>query len=171
MPAVTPRTPAPPLSFDTVGGSRWDLADQSPEQFTMVVFYRGLHCPVCKTYLSDLVDKAADFRERGVEPVAVSGDDPDRAAEAASDWSLDGLTVGHSLPVDAMREWGLYISTARSDAEPAQFGEPGLFLVCPDRTLYYAAVNSMPFGRPVLGDMLDAVDFVTAKDYPPRGVA
>jgi len=28
------------------------------------------------------------------------------------------------------------------------FIEPALFLVRPDRTLYYASVQSMPFGRP-----------------------
>lgn len=171
MPAVTPRTPAPPLGFEVVGGDTWTLADQTPEQFTMVVFYRGLHCPVCKSYLSGLAEKLGAFRERGVEPVVVSGDDAQRAAEAKRDWGLDDLTVGHSLPVDTMRAWDLYVSSAVKDSEPAQFGEPGLFLIRPDATVYYGAINSMPFGRPPLDEMLGGIDFVVDADYPARGEA
>jgi hypothetical protein len=46
-----------------------------------------------------------------------------------------------------------------------------VFLVRPDRTLYYAAVQSMPFARPHLRDILAGLDFVIAKDYPARGEA
>ena len=34
------------------------------------------------------------------------------------------------------------------------FVEPALFLVRPDRTLYYASVQSMPFGRPCFEKLL-----------------
>lgn len=34
---LLPRKPVPSLEFDTVGASRWSLADQKPEHFTMVV--------------------------------------------------------------------------------------------------------------------------------------
>jgi hypothetical protein len=44
-----------------------------------------------------------------------------------------------------------------------------VFLVRPDGTLYYAAVQSMPFVRPNFGDLLKAVDFAIDKDYPARG--
>ena len=39
--ALPPRKPVPALEFDTVGGERWSLAAQKPQNFTMVVFYRG----------------------------------------------------------------------------------------------------------------------------------
>ena len=54
MNKLLPRQPVPMLSVNTVSGRRWTLADQAPERFTMVVFYRGLHCPVCRTYISEL---------------------------------------------------------------------------------------------------------------------
>lgn len=44
---LMPRQPVPALEVPTVGGGTWRLADQHPESFTMVVFYRGLHCPIC----------------------------------------------------------------------------------------------------------------------------
>jgi hypothetical protein len=47
---LKPRKPVPALDFDTVGGDRWSLAAQKPQNFTMIVFYRGLHCPVCRRY-------------------------------------------------------------------------------------------------------------------------
>lgn len=169
MPAVKPGTPAPPLEFKTLADDTWNLADQQPEQFTMVVFYRGLHCPVCKSYLNELAEKAGDYRKRGVKPVVVSGDDPARAGKANTDWGLDSLVVGHSLPTATMRAWDLYISSAMTDDEPAHFSEPGLFLISPDATVFYAAINSMAFGRPPLDDMLGAIDFVAAKNYPARG--
>ena len=44
---LIPRQPVPELSVRTVGGSTWNMSEQSPENFTLVVFFRGLHCPIC----------------------------------------------------------------------------------------------------------------------------
>ena len=92
------------------------------------------------------------------------------------DWKLSQLAVGHSLSIATARAWGLYISTSRGMTsagieEPAQFNEPGVFLVRPDRTLYWASVQSMPFARPHFREIVAALDFVIAKDYPARGEA
>ena len=38
-----PRTNVPDLSVDLVGGGRFRLADQRPQTFSIVVFYRGYH--------------------------------------------------------------------------------------------------------------------------------
>lgn len=168
---IVPTHPAPSLSVPTVRGGEWTLADRRPERFTMIVFYRGLHCPVCRTYVSELDGHLDEFAARGVEVIAVSGDDAARAQRSVDEWKLERLTVGYGQPVASMREWGLFISRGIKEPEPAWFGEPGLFLIRPDGTLYYAALNSMPFGRPRLGDMLAALDFVIARDYPPRGEA
>lgn len=137
----------------------------------MLVFYRGLHCPVCRTYLSELDRKLDEFMRRGVEVIAISGDDAERARCTVEEWKLARLTIGYGQSIASMREWELFVSRGIKDAEPELLGEPGLFLVRPDGTLYYAAVNSMPFGRPRLDDMLAAVDFIIARDYPARGEA
>ncbi len=39
-----------PLTID----AKFELADQNPEHFTMLVFYRGKHCPICKGQLEEL---------------------------------------------------------------------------------------------------------------------
>jgi peroxiredoxin len=164
-----PQTPAPPLEVSLTTGDTWRLADQSPDTFTLVVFYRGYHCPVCEGYnktLNDLLDR---YEERGVEVLAVSMDTKERAQQSAEEWGLDALTVAYGLTEEQARTWGLYLSEGVKEGEPDLFSEPGLFLVRPDGTLYYSAVNTMPFGRPNLEDLLGALDFIDTNNYPPRG--
>lgn len=164
-----PRQPVPALTVDLAGGGRFDLAAEKPARFTLVVFYRGLHCPLCRTQLNDLQAKLPEFARRGVAVVAISSDTAERAEKTKADWKLDRLRLGYGLSLEAARRWGLYVSTARNDAEPALFSEPGLFLVRADGTLYFASVQTMPFARPHFADILGALDFVIANDYPARG--
>jgi alkyl hydroperoxide reductase subunit AhpC len=173
---LTPRKPVPPLEVDTLGGQRWSLASHKPEHFNMVVFYRGLHCPVCRTYIGELDRMLDEFRKRGVDVLAVSSDTRERAEETRSAWGLKNLDLGYGLSIDDARRWGLYISSSRGKTsagveEPALFSEPGLFLVRPDGTLYWSSVSSMPFARPHFNEILQGVDFVVSKDYPARGEA
>jgi peroxiredoxin len=177
MTAITPLMPrqkVPDLEVATVGGGRWRLSEQTPERFTMLVFYRGWHCPQCKGYLKDLDNKAAEFASKGVDILVVSSDGQERAEVTKPEWRLDHLTVGYGLDLDMARRWGLYISagigkTSLGIEEPALFSEPGLFLVRPDGTLYFGAVQTMPFARPKFADLLLALDFTKARDYPARG--
>ena len=69
-----PRQQTPSLSLPTVGGDTWTLSEQMGKNFTMVVFYRGLHCPICAKYLRDLNSKADEFAQRGVNVVVASSD-------------------------------------------------------------------------------------------------
>jgi hypothetical protein len=70
-----------------------------------------------------------------------------------------------------MRAWGLFVSKGIKAGEPNCFGEPGLFLIRPDGNLYAAVLNTMPFGRPRLDDVVAAVRWVVENDYPARGEA
>ena len=171
---LIPRQVVPDLSVPLVGGGHWSLADQTPDQFTLIVVYRGLHCPICSNYLADLNRKLDDFDSRGVKVLVVSSDVEERATEAREKWGLTQLTLGYGLSLKSARQWGLYVSSGRGKTsagveEPPFFAEPGLFLTRPDRTLYFATVQTMPFARPSFGDILKAIDFVIAKDYPARG--
>lgn len=174
--AIKPRQPVPALEFDLVGGGRWSLAEQKPQQFTMVVFYRGLHCPLCRRYTSELNGMIADYEKRGVSTVITSTDPRERAEQAKQGWGLPGLTVGYGVSIDKAREWGLYVSTSRGNTsagieEPPLFAEPGLFLVKPDQSLYWASISTMPFARPHFTDIAGAIDFAVSKNYPARGEA
>jgi peroxiredoxin len=174
MNILTPRKPVPDLRLETLSHGAFDLASDNPERFTLVTFYRGLHCPICRNYLKELERLTPEFEQRGVKPIAVSSDDEDRARQMAEKIGASNLRIGYGLPLSVAKDWGLYISTSRGTTsigieEPALFSEPGVFLVAPDQTLYYASVQTMPFVRPVFKEMVQAVDFVVAKDYPARG--
>jgi len=174
--ALKPRKPVPALDFDTVGGGRWSLAEQKPQNFTMVVFYRGLHCPQCKRYLTELNGMIGEFDKRGVATVVTSTDARERAEQAKTQWNLPTLTIGYGVSIEKAREWGLYVSTSRGLTslgieEPPLFAEPGLFLMKPDGTLYWGSVATMPFARPHFNEIAAAIDFALAKNYPARGEA
>ena len=176
MSAVKPRTKSPELEIETLDEGQWRLSDQKPENFTMIVAYRGLHCPICRTYLSELDRNAEEFGKRGVEVIAVSTDTLERAAQTKDEWKLRNLRIGYGLSIPKAREWGLYISSSRGKTsagvvEPDQFNEPGVFLIKPDQTLYASSVATMPFARPHFKEILAAIDFIVEKDYPARGEA
>jgi alkyl hydroperoxide reductase subunit AhpC len=173
---IKPRQPVPELEFDTLRGGRWSLAAQAPQHFTMVVFYRGLHCPVCRRYLTELNGMIGEFDKRGIVTVVTSTDSRERAEQASTQWGMPNLNVGYGVPIEKAREWGLYVSTSRGVTsvgveEPPLFAEPGLFLVKPDRTLYWAVIQTMPFARPHFPEIAQAIDFALSKNYPARGEA
>jgi len=169
--SIKPRAPVPAVSLPMVGGGQFELAQSTPKRFTLLVVYRGLHCPICKTYLRDLDRKLAEFEALGVKAVAASTDTRERAEQSKADWGIEHLLIAYGLGIEQARTWGLYISAGIKDDEPRLFAEPGLFLVRPDQTLYAASVQTMPFARPSFSDVLAAVKFVTEKDYPARGEA
>lgn len=169
--SLKPRLKVPDLSLPTVDGARFTLSDSRPPAFTLIVAYRGLHCPICKTYLRDLDRKLSDFEKLGVAVVTISTDDRTRATQTKQDWGLGRLMIAYDFAIDEARRWNLYISAGIKDEEPPLFAEPGLFLIRPDQTLYAASIQTMPFARPQISEVLGAVKFVTEHNYPARGEA
>lgn len=167
---LKPGSTAPDIDLPLTIEARFALADQTPDAFTMLVFYRGKHCPICKKYLEEIGGRLDDFTSRGINVFAVSMDSEDRAMVVDSEWKTGNLSLAHSLPEEQAREWGLYISEGRADSEePDVFSEPGLFLLKPDRTVHFAQTQNAPWTRPSLDDLLKGIDFTLDKDYPTRG--
>ena len=171
---LTPAQPVPSLSVPNLDGSTWNLADQLSPTYTMVVFYRGRHCPACGTYLTELAGLLPEFTAAGVNVVAISCDGEEQARSAQEDWGLVHLTIGYGLSVEAARSCGLFISSGerkRQDGTTEAFlhSEPGLFLLRPDGTLFLSSVQSSPMGRPHLNDMVSTVRFLADKNFPPPG--
>jgi peroxiredoxin len=171
---LIPRQPVPDLAVELAGGGHWRLADRRPKSLSLVVFYRGRHCPQCQKQLADLNRKMDEFEKRGVDAIAISTDSRDRAEDAKAAWSLDRVPIGYDFSLQEARRWGLYISTSRGKTstgfdEPALFSEPGIFLVRPDGTLFSSIVQTMPFVRLHFAELLPAIDSILEKDYPARG--
>jgi len=158
----------------TAGGTTGDLrlGTGAGGRFSLVVFFRGLHCPVCCTQLSELDHRLGELNDAGVgQVVAVSMETPERAAHVVRDWNLGELPVAHSLTEQAARRWGLFVSAGIKEGEPALFNEPGMFVLDADGSLYWSSVASMPFGRPAIDDLIAGLRFAQDKNYPARGAA
>ncbi|PZW42382.1 alkyl hydroperoxide reductase subunit AhpC [Mesonia algae] len=164
-----PRQEVPELVVNTVNGMDWNLRETEPENFNLIIFYRGLHCPVCKSYLEELNGLISDYSERGVNVIAISSNNKELAEKTVKNWDIENVTIGYDMPIEEARKWDLYISEGINDKEPNEFIEPALFLIRPDQTLYASSIQSMPFARPKLKELLKSIDFVLDKDYPARG--
>jgi peroxiredoxin len=169
--SVKPRQPAPPLEVKLLDGDTWRLRDAKPATFEMVVVYRGLHCPICKTYLGELESRLPEFSKRGIDVIALSSDSRERAERAKAEWGLNSLRIGCELSIESARQWDLFISRAIRDGEPPEFTEPGLFLVKPDGTLFFASRGSMPWARPPFDQLLRGIDAAIERKIPARGEA
>ena len=171
---LIPRQKTPSLTVPLTNGESFDLSTDGSERGTVVCFYRGLHCPICASYLKELDRLTPEFSERGVKTVAISSDAEERAVTMSEKIEVKNLRIGYDLGLPVAKEWGLYISTSRGTTsigieEPALFSEPGLFMVSPDQALYYGSVQTMPFVRPHFSELVGALDFAIANDYPARG--
>ena len=171
---LTPRQKTPDLTLPLLGGGAFDLSSEDSERGTVITFYRGLHCPICANYLTELEKRVDAFAERGVTTIAVSTDGEERTQAMAEKIGAEKLRFGYDLSLQKTREWGLYISTGRGKTsigieEPELFAEPGLFMVTPEQSLYYGSVQTMPFVRPHFSELVSALDFAIEKNYPARG--
>src|SRR5260370_39481689 len=92
-----PRQPVPRLDVALVGGGSFDVAKPAPANFTIVVLYRGLHCPICKTPLRDLESKLEEFEKRGVAVAACSTDSKERAVESKVAWRRTRFRPRHRV--------------------------------------------------------------------------
>jgi peroxiredoxin len=173
MKVLKPRQTVPDLDVETLQGP-WSLSEQTPDNFTMLVFYRGLHCPICTKYLKELDKLADDFTKAGVAVIALSSDNKERAQKAQIGWELQNISLGYGVTTEQAQSWGLHRSAGRGKTsigieEPDEFSEPGLFLIQPNQTLYWSQVSTMPFARPLFKEVLGALNFVLDKNYPARG--
>lgn len=176
---LMPRMPVPPLRAPLAGGGAYDLAGDRPALMSMIVFYRGLHCQQCKDYLADLEQWADAFEQRGVTSVALSCDTQERGERTPAEWSLSKVKVGYGVSPAVARAWGLFLTAGRPRAsgmpEPDVCCEPAVFMVAPDKTLWFSSIQNMAFARPRFEDIVEGFDFLFArgyfreKDCPARG--
>jgi peroxiredoxin len=166
-----PAQPVPVLRVETLSHGDFDLSRDTGENGTLLIFYRGLHCPICIRQMTELDGTLDRFDEMGVSVIMVSGDAEARARETAEKAGVTRLRVAYGFDLVAARDdWGLHISKARPDTQEAPFfTEPATFYIAPDGTLYFGWIQTSPFARPQLNDIAGAIRFRLDRDYPPRG--
>ena len=166
---IIPRQKPPALVVPLAGGGTYDLAQERPKLFSMVVFYRGLHCQQCNNYLVEMDAMLHAFETRGVTSVAISCDARERGERTRADWGLSRVRIGYGLSPRVARSWGLFLTEGRPRkeglSEPPVCCEPALFLINADGTLFFTAVQNMPFARPRFQDLIDGFEFLFARGY------
>lgn len=161
-------SPMPSITLPGVGGGTVDTAAGAPG-WSLVVVYRGRHCPLCKRYLARLQELRPEFEAAGTRVMAVSGDPQEKAEADVAEfgWSFP---VGYGLSVEQMRTLGLYVSEPRSAQETDRpFAEPGLFVVNPAGQIQIVDLSNAPFARPDLDGILRGVRLIQERSYPIRG--
>jgi peroxiredoxin len=137
----------------------------------MVVVYRGVHCPICATYLTELNELHEEYKKANIDIIAVSADSVEQLNRFLKD-KVDNLSfeVLGELSESQMTLLGLYISNPRSPEETDHpFAEPCVLVINPDNKLHIVDKSNAPFSRPDLKKLLEGIKFIQSKDYPIRG--
>ena len=166
---IIPGKKAPSLNIETIIGNTWSLDNHLNKSKCMIVFYRGLHCPVCSVFLKQIESQLLEYKKSNTEVIAVSMDNKEKALKVKSDWSVKNLNIAYGLSEENARKWGLYISKSIKEAESDLFCEPGLFIIKEDGTVYLANTSNMPWARPDLTDFPAKLIFAEENNYPVRG--
>lgn len=145
----------------TVGGTR--------DNWTLLVVYRGKHCPRCKKYLNTLNTMRDQWTAAGFDIVVVSADTEAKAQSDMAEYGW-GFDLCYGLTEDQMAQLGLYVTQPLSDGETdRRFAEPGVFVIRPDGSRLLIAISNGPSARPELNELLDGMIFTKENKRLPRG--
>lgn len=83
---------------------------RTDSKYSLYVFYRGFHCPICKKYLEELNEKADELDALGVSEItAISSDETLIAAKTRDNWQMYNMQIAYNLSEKVCRT-GDYIS-------------------------------------------------------------
>ena len=60
---LLPGKKVPYLQLDTIEGLTWSTDDHLNKKNSMIIFYRGLHCPVCSIFLKQVDNQLLDYKK------------------------------------------------------------------------------------------------------------
>lgn len=171
MNKIIPGQKMPDFQVDLPDGTKWRLYDHAPKTMLLLDFYRGFHCPRCRNRIETINDSLDDFEKAGLDVIAISADSDERSAMTQAEWKCDRITLGHNLSLEDASKLGLYLSST-IDIRPLEqkiFCEPSVMVVRSDLTLYGAIIQTFPFARPSIEELISIPEFAITNGYPPRG--
>jgi len=145
--ALKPGNSAPNFTLTSAFGTTVKLTRLLKDGPIVVVFFRGIWCPFCNLYLSNLQSSLAEIRKLGATLIAISPQTPDYALaaidknhltfEVLSDMGNQvarkfGVTI--SLPpemADFHESLGIYLSQYNGD-DSDELPIPAVFIIRPD---------------------------------------
>jgi peroxiredoxin len=172
MTVVYPDDVAPELTVPLLNGGTFTLSERAPKNFTIVIFYRGAFCPLCMNHIREIDSYYDQAAEAGFDIVLVTMDPKEKVEESTKEITTK-VPIGYGMTEEVARSWGLYISSGRPNtAEPEVFSEPGMFVIRPkddNTTIFMAMVQSAPFTRPSMEQLIGGLQYAVEHKYPTRG--
>ncbi len=156
-----------PVSFKQLGGADFTFGAMDTWQALFVI--RGQHCPICKSYLSEIEQRREALAALGVSVAAVSADS-EAQTRITAEASRVNFPLLYGMEEATMHRLGLYVTEPRSAEETDhRFPEPALFVVNPQGVLHLVEIANAPFLRPDLGRLVRGLGFIIEQAYPIRG--
>jgi len=160
----------PDLKARGLDGKEVTLAALYAQQPILLAFYRGGWCPYCNTEIHELTTSFAEYKQRGVLPVAVSVDKPEAAegeyvipfpvlSDSDAGW-IEAFHVVNKVEgaqLAKIQSFGIDLEKA-SGKTHHKIAIPSLFLI--DRTGVVRWAHSDPDFkvRPSTAQILSAID-------------
>lgn len=156
-----------PVTFRQLGGGEFTFGAARSWEALFVI--RGQHCPICKSYLSE-IEQRREVWERLPMSVAAVSADSEQQSWITADAAKVTFPLLYGMNEETMHKLGLYVSQPRSPEETDhRFPEPALFVVNPQGILQLVDIANAPFLRPDLDRLARGLAFVIDKGYPVRG--
>ena len=155
------------MTFPTIDGKGVTVSGAN-NRWQMIVVYRWLHRPICKTYTAKIDALKDKFDELETDVVFISGDTAEKAKKFASEVGLE-LPVAYDISIEQMRQLGLYISEPRPNETNRPFPEPGLFVLNEKGQPHIVEISNAPFIRPEPELIIRGIMHIKKNNYPIRG--
>ena len=115
----------PDIYFSLINGISIRLSEET-SNWTLLIVYRGLHCPICKDYAAKFENKLSKLEDINTQLIFISSDPKDKATKFAEELNLKSK-IGYGLTIDQMRKLGLYLSEPRPNEVDIYFLSPVCF--------------------------------------------
>jgi peroxiredoxin len=159
----------PEMTFPKLGGGELRFGG-TRDRWSLLVVYRGKHCPRCKRYLNKFNAMLSDWTAL-MDVVVVSADTAEKAQADVEEFGWD-FDIAYGMTEPQMRALGVYVSDPLSEAETTtRFAEPGTFALRPNGELMLVDISNGPASRPDLEELLDGMRFNIKNDRPVRGTS
>ena len=144
----------PKLTLNLVDGGTLTLPDYN---WTLMVFYRGLFCPVCHRQLADFQRHLPDYQEQGINIAAASTEDVDMAREMREKHNIT-FPFGYGLDViDIATRFGAFYDKDK------KFLHATTFIIKPDGNILNAVYATGSTGRYFAMDTLKHIEVLRKK--------
>jgi len=105
----------------------------------IIIFHRGLYCPVCMSHLTDLADHIAEFKEAGIQIVAIGPDVPQTAR-------ID-MAIFSVLPFPLLADTSENVARLFGLEKPDGVVLDGAFVIDTQRRIQLAEKSGEPVGE------------------------